>query len=568
MFFRTLLIALCLVLITETGFAEERITDFLVSIDVSETGDFVVTETISVKVEGKTIRRGIFRDLPRYLKDGDYNIPQRYQFQSVRRNGEDEPYAVESVGNAKRVLIGDADVFLPHGYHTYEIKYFIENQIRRTPDFDEVYWNVTGNYWRYKIDRASAGVMVPDRATLQLADVFTGALGKKNKDATFAQMGEVYRFDSTRVFDPKEGMSIVLRFDKGVIGGPTKSASRFLWWVKNGAMLIFSFSSLGILALYYSAWNKVGRDPAKHPVFARYKLPADYSPAAVSHIHYKSVRGTKPMVATLMGLAIKKYIEIETDKKRTTLTNIGGTVSLNPEEQSLYRALFNGKHKTLVLDGKPNANFHNDVKRFERKLTTRYGNPYFKWNGGYMALGIILSIIAVMFALSQIFGYMQPVFWIFIATLIGMNILFMFLLPAPTKKGQAMMAEIEGFRLYLKTAEKLRLNAYEVGGDRPPPMSIEHYEAMLPYAIALDVEEPWSDYFEGVMPEEAENYNPHWSHGHTGNHRSFSKLTDSMVSNISSGVSSAAPQSSSSSGSGGGGGFSGGGGGGGGGGGW
>ena len=88
-----------------------------------------------------------------------------------------------------------------------------------------------------------------------------------------------------------------------------------------------------------------------------------------------------------------------------------------------------------------------------------------------------------------------------------------------------------------------------------------------PYAIALDVEKPWTKYFEKVLPEDAKNYNPSWGHVSGRNIGSVGGINRALESNLNSGVSRAMPQSSSSSG-GGGGGFSGGGGGGGGGGGW
>jgi uncharacterized membrane protein YgcG len=125
----------------------------------------------------------------------------------------------------------------------------------------------------------------------------------------------------------------------------------------------------------------------------------------------------------------------------------------------------------------------------------------------------------------------------------------------------------EGFRLYMETAEKLQLNAVEVGSAKLPPMSKQRYEAFLPYAVALGVEKPWTRHFERLLPAEAEAYNPGWAGFSTGGGRSLSGLNDSLISSMSSGVSSALPQSSGSSGSGGGG-SSGGGGGGGGGGGW
>jgi uncharacterized membrane protein len=149
----------------------------------------------------------------------------------------------------------------------------------------------------------------------------------------------------------------------------------------------------------------------------------------------------------------------------------------------------------------------------------------------------------------------------------ALNGLFMYLMPAPTVKGQKIRTEIEGFRLYLETAEKLQMNAVKVGSDAPPPMSLERYERFLPYAVALNVEKPWTKYFEHQLPAEAENYAPAW--GQFGS-RSFSNvggMNDAIMSSMNTGVSSSLPQSSSSSG-GGGGGSSGGGGGGGGGGGW
>src|SRR5690606_23339806 len=101
----------------------------------------------------------------------------------------------------------------------------------------------------------------------------------------------------------------------------------------------------------------------------------------------------------------------------------------------------------------------------------------------------------------------------------------------------------------------------------PPPMSLERYEAFLPYAMALDVEKPWTKHFETQLPEVAEGYRPAWGSFADRSVRNVGGMNDAIRSSTNTGVASSLPQSSSSSG-GGGGGFSGGGGGGGGGGGW
>jgi hypothetical protein len=164
---RYLLATLAACLFVLAAGAEEKINRFDVGIKVQKDGDIIVTETINVTVEGRDIRRGIFRDLPRYyaddVKPGD-KLPYQYDVRRVRRDGRKEPYTVEQEGNAYRIRIGDADVLLDYGDHTYVIEYEVKNQIRYFDDHDELYWNVTGSYWLFPIEAASARVTASGRA--------------------------------------------------------------------------------------------------------------------------------------------------------------------------------------------------------------------------------------------------------------------------------------------------------------------------------------------------------------------------------------------------------------------
>ncbi len=552
--------------------AEERIQSFLSKVDVQIDGDYIVTEAITVNAEGQQIRRGIFRDLPRYQNRNGDIIPVRYDILSVTRNGEKEPYAIEKDGNAYRVRIGDADEYLAHKDHTYRIKFEIKDEIRRDTNFDEVYWNVTGNYWRFPIDHAAIEVHMPEGVKLTSQDVFTGHHRDKKKDAIFTQSGNIYTFKSSKPFASGEGMTISLQYAKGIILPEQASTRRYIWWLRNGALILMSLSLLGIVGYYYRSWNKYGRDPAKDPIFARYEPPQDYSAAAASYIYYRSIKGQKALVGTLLSLANKKHISIKSDKRETVLTRLGHNSleqnkPLDPEEDYLLKKLFPKNRKSpITLNKRPNSSFHVKNQAFKSKLRDDFGSAYYRVNFGYILMGILLSIAAIVVTISQISKISNATLWPLIIGLVILNIVFLILMPAPTKKGQKIRAEIEGFRLFMKTAVKQKLDAVEIGSEAPPPMSVKRYETLLPYAIALGVEEPWSEYFEKVMPAEAKEYQPHW--GGSSRDIGISRMTDNMVSNISSGVSRAAPQSSGSSSSGGGGGFSGGGGGGGGGGGW
>jgi uncharacterized membrane protein len=139
-----------------------------------------------------------------------------------------------------------------------------------------------------------------------------------------------------------------------------------------------------------------------------------------------------------------------------------------------------------------------------------------------------------------------------------------------TAEGAALSAEIDGFKMYMKTAEEHRLKMLT-----PPERTPELFERLLPYALALDVANDWCKKFDNVLKRF--NYQPEWYNGAedisvTGFATTFTALNTSFnrsVSNAqkdpsSSGSSGSSDWSSGSSG----GGYSGGGGGGGGGRGW
>lgn len=164
----------------------------------------------------------------------------------------------------------------------------------------------------------------------------------------------------------------------------------------------------------------------------------------------------------------------------------------------------------------------------------------------------------------------HPLPFLLVGAFAMLNGLFLYLMRAPTALGRPVMDQLAGFKLYLETAESDRLNLRGA-----PEITAERFEALLPYAVALDVEKPWSEAFAAALhrayPDEQDpvnqHYRPNW-HSGSWSGRSFGSAIASTVSSTASALSSAMPASSSSSGFSSGGGGSGGGGGGGGGGGW
>lgn len=76
------------------------------------------------------------------------------------------------------------------------------------------------------------------------------------------------------------------------------------------------------------------------------------------------------------------------------------------------------------------------------------------------------------------------------AALVAINLAFFHLMKKPTPSGRKLLDEIEGFRTFLESVEKLPMDR-----DDDPGASKGIYERYLPYAIALEVEQRWADKF-------------------------------------------------------------------------
>lgn len=188
---------------------------------------------------------------------------------------------------------------------------------------------------------------------------------------------------------------------------------------------------------------------------------------------------------------------------------------------------------------------------------------------GFVAFTIFSSILAVVFYTATETDELPLLFAI--GGIVLVNVLFFFLMGAPTPLGTRMMDGIDGLRQYMTLAEKERMNMQGA-----PEMSPRHFETLLPYAVALGVEKPWTQTFDRWLLAAAAGaaaaaaYQPAWYHGDGFGSTSFGdriggfagSMADTMTSSL------PPPPKSSSSGFSTGGGFSGGGGGGGGGGGW
>jgi uncharacterized membrane protein len=138
---------------------------------------------------------------------------------------------------------------------------------------------------------------------------------------------------------------------------------------------------------------------------------------------------------------------------------------------------------------------------------------------------VFITAFALPFFAGEVFGLFFLVqttsFWMgpVLVVLIGVNFIFFYLLKQPTLAGRKVMDQIDGFKMYLTTAEGPEL------AQAAPAKTPQLYERLLPYAIALGVENRWAEQFSDVLRAAAQDagaagggggsYHPSWYSGNS-----------------------------------------------------
>jgi uncharacterized membrane protein YgcG len=560
------ILLLALLLAAAPAAAQERVLDFHSDIRIGADGSLAVTERIEVQVEGREIKRGILRDFPTDYRDrtgARVRVP--FEVVAVRRNGRDESWSVAPHANGARIRIGNPGVTLPRGRHVYEISYRTARQLGFFKDHDELYWNVNGNGWSFAMERISADVALPaavPEGRIKL-EAYTGSQGESGRDYEAEARADGASFRTTRLLGPHQGLTIAVMFPKGIVKQPS-FVDRLGWWIGDNRSVLPGAAGLAVLFLFlWWRWNLVGRDPRAGPAFPRYDAPQGMGPAGVRYVDQMGF-DDRCFAAGLLGLGARGVLRIRQEHEGYRIERTGTEVALLPGEQALAALV------PKAAGGKTIGKAHDPAVQtargmLERELALYYDGKLFSRNNGSWLAGTAIAIVSVvlMFLLD---APLVPVL-AFGGVMAVLLVVFARLLPAYSVQGRKLQDAIQGLRQYLSVAEK-----DDLARMKAPPQTPEEFARLLPYAVALEVEETWADRFTALLGASAVSaaaagyYMADSSGGFFGG-RGLAGSLGAMGDTISA---AATPPGSSSGGSsgGGGGGSSGGGGGGGGGSGW
>ena len=564
-----LLLASLLLALPLVALSDERILEFHSDVRVFTDGMIEVTETIKVRAEGRQIRRGIYRDFPVDYEDRLGNqYRMRLEPLAVLRNGERESFHTVRSGRDVRTYFGRSDRFVDQGIHTYTFRYRVDRMIGFFDEHDELYWNVTGNSWAFPIDKATATVRLEFAAPRDklMVDGYTGRLGSNAQDyGRFLDDDGNVNFRANQPLPAAHGLTIVVGWPKGFVEEPT-TVKRAGWLIRDNRNLLTVVAGLLLMLIYYiPVWRSHGKDPEAGVIVTRYEPPGGFSPASLRYIR-QMYYDDKVMTAAVVNLAVKGYLEIDDSGKEHKLRKldpVGATAPLAAGEQELYDALF-ASRDAVTLTNSNHEVLGKARKAHSASLKQDYNKHYFQTNGYLNLPPAILAILTTLVAVNVGNGA-TPFVIAGIVIMFLAIVFFAIIMRRPTLRGRKVLDEIVGFTDYMEVAEKDELNLRN-----PPEKTPQLFEVLLPYALALGVEQAWSEKFAralaAIRNPDGSGYHPGWYRGDWSTSR-LSATTSSLSSGLNAALASSVTPPGSSSG-GGGGGSSGGGGGGGGGGGW
>ena len=483
---------------------EWHIADFKDTIAISGDGTALVSEKISLVFVGQW--HGIHRTIPvEYPGPHGTNYTLFVDVKSVTdESGNRLKYESSKSGDFR-----DLKIYIPDAVdatRVVNIDYSVRNGVRFFDNYDEFYWNVTGNDWPVPIDHASAFVTLPEKAAGGLrAQAFTGGYGSKASDATSEVSGADVHFETTNPLRMRGGMTIDIYIPKDVLHEPS-SLTKFGWFLGSNPIV---FLPLVTLAVMFGLWHTVGRDPDPgESVAPMYEPPKGISPAEAGTLISDTIH-PRDITSTIVDLAVRGYIKIE-EKVDTILIfhhkdyifhllkpRAQWGSDLAPHERVMLENIFEDGSETRLSSLKNRFYTAIPVVRQDIVLELKQKGMYTldpESANGYSivaALAIGLAVVAV-----QLLGWMNlfnSIPLVIVSGLISAVIWWLFAraMTAKTLLGARTRVHILGFEEFMNRVDADRIK-------RMPP---DTFEKFLPYAMAFGVEHHWAQAFAGIVKD-------------------------------------------------------------------
>jgi hypothetical protein len=386
------------------------------------------------------------------------------------------------------------------GVDEVRLVYSVRNAIEFHPDHDRLLWDA-GEGWRGDSGNVTLFVQVPPEVVPNFtAQAYLRGHGLLPVRESSAGPDRIW-FEAP-LLSAGDDLVIDVALPTGVIQEPAVT-QRITWFIGANSIVLLPLVVLVVMLVLRSVKGIPEEDSAS--IVPRYEPPAGLTPAEVGLLVDDSL-DPRDVTATIIDLAVRKYVRLEQgtpdegvefagqDFVLRLLRPIAEWNDLQPHEQTvLFHTFYGGewtKLSSLTL------RFYAVVPVIRLQLCARLRSRGFYWvdpeKAPLLRLFNVAVLCAILYAvqIAGLFWFADS--WLLSVLAIGASALIVHLLgrhlTAKTLKGMRAYREIRGFRDFLNSVER----------DRLERLPADLFERCLPYAMALGVEHHWADAFSGM----------------------------------------------------------------------
>ena len=532
-----------------------QITGYDVNVRVTEENVYEITETIQVDFLEQ--RHGIYRDIPLENSvvrlDGSGGIT-RAKVTDIDCNGEN--YTVSREGDNCRIKLGSESKTIT-GAKTYRIsyKYDLGNDIFENGD--EFYFNLIGSGWENTtIQNVTFTIQMPKSFDTSKIGMSYGPKGSTQTDGLYYQVdGQTIKgyLDQNQTLTSGDALTVRIELPSGYF--VENNSFPFL-------ACISILLSAGLLLCAFYLWYKYGKDDMVVETIEFYP-PDGMNSAEAAYMYYGNLED-KDITSLIIYLAQKGYYDIEDKKKNFAFIKKKNYDGTKDSESKFLRGLFKkgdvvGKSdlqdsfyqtigeikSSITKEYKTKIFYKNSLNKaiilyvlmvLLNLLTVYipvknyYGFDY-KWNLAFtfVPLGFLFVDINTIIHSRRFSAkimttiLMIPAAWVMIqfaildpfqrsngmytvAYIVFMIVAFITIvlcgyMEKRTPYGNEMLGKLSGFKKFLETAEKDRL---ELMVQEHP----QYFYDILPYTYIFGISDKWIKKFESIAVEP-----PNWYYG-------------------------------------------------------
>ncbi|MFR5875127.1 MAG: DUF2207 domain-containing protein [Eubacterium sp.] len=480
---------------------EYHIDNYRVDMKVQENNTVNVTEHITTDFNVE--KHGIYRYIPikNHIQraDGSSAVVKA----KVSNVDVDKEYSAYTEGSNYVIQIGDEDVTLT-GEQEYTISYTYNIGRDLNEDFDELYYNIIGDNWDTYSKNVSFSIEMPKEFDQSKLGFSAGVYGTEgNNNVNYTVDGNTISGSVDGGLDSYEALTVRLELEEGYF-----SFNYAAYAAKLAVMVVLPLIALAII---FILWSKYGKDKKIVDVVEFY--PPEGINSAEAALWYNGSVTSEQTVGILLELANEGYIDIAETEKGNSIFGSSKDYRIVKKKNAydgqdeLKLKFFNGLFKSglnYVYISDLEENFYTTANMIVDALNDKkeeiFHSKSLKLRFVGWAVSVISAVLSV-FVCCQILGGIEKIYICAAGVAISViAFIISFFIRQRTDEGHELKQKINGFKLFLETAEKEKL---ELLVEENP----EYFYNVLPFAYTLGVSDKWIKNFEGIVIPKPDWYN-------------------------------------------------------------